>query len=135
MTAAFGIIRARKIKLGRKGERLAGKLLEMQGYQLLVRNWKHPAGEIDLICRDGNNLVFVEVKTRHYRNDLDLYSNLSNRQKRRIKRSGTAYLKKLNCPELGGRFDLIEIVFNRWGFLKAVFHRSNILNPLFPGNH
>lgn len=50
--------------LGRKGEELAAAYLERNGYRILARNWRCPRGEIDIIARDGNELVFVEVKTR-----------------------------------------------------------------------
>lgn len=55
---------ARKDELGRHGESLAADYLTAQGMELIGRNWRCPAGEIDLILRDGPHLVFAEVKTR-----------------------------------------------------------------------
>lgn len=52
-------------ELGRQGEELARAFLEDLGYAFIGRNWYCRAGEIDLIMRDGDELVFVEVKTRH----------------------------------------------------------------------
>jgi putative endonuclease len=50
--------------LGRRGEQLAASYLEGHGYTIVDRNWRCPQGEIDLVARDGPELVFVEVKTR-----------------------------------------------------------------------
>ncbi len=55
---------ARKDDLGRRGEDLAARFLEDAGYQLVGRNWRCRQGEIDIIARNGDTLVFVEVKTR-----------------------------------------------------------------------
>lgn len=55
---------AAKDELGRRGERLAERHLLARGYRLIERNWRCRQGEIDLVVRDGDALVFVEVKTR-----------------------------------------------------------------------
>ncbi len=54
----------KKIALGRRGEAIAAQSLEADGYILLARNWRTPYGEIDLVARHGEVIVFVEVKTR-----------------------------------------------------------------------
>jgi putative endonuclease len=55
---------AAKDDLGRRGERIAERALSAQGYEIIDRNWRCPEGEIDLVARDGDALVFIEVKTR-----------------------------------------------------------------------
>ena len=55
---------AAKDDLGRRGERLAENHLLARGYRLIERNWRCRHGEIDLVVRDGDAIVFVEVKTR-----------------------------------------------------------------------
>ena len=55
---------AAKDDLGRKGEALAADFLVEAGMQVVERNWRCAQGEIDLVARDGDELVFVEVKTR-----------------------------------------------------------------------
>ena len=55
---------ARKDELGRRGEQVATEHLEACGFRILDRNWRCPQGEIDIVARDGDETVFVEVKTR-----------------------------------------------------------------------
>ncbi|MYM20091.1 YraN family protein [Brevibacterium sp. 5221] len=50
--------------LGRRGEDFAHRYLTAQGWDVLARNWRCRAGEIDIVARDGATIVFVEVKTR-----------------------------------------------------------------------
>jgi len=53
-----------KDAIGRHGEDIAAGHLEAAGLQILVRNWRCRAGELDIVARDGSVLVFAEVKTR-----------------------------------------------------------------------
>ncbi len=54
-----------KINTGKNGENIAAKFLEKQGIKILERNWRFSrVGEIDIIAKDGDTLVFIEVKTR-----------------------------------------------------------------------
>jgi putative endonuclease len=53
-----------KDAVGRHGEDLAARHLETAGLQILARNWRCRAGELDIVARDGSALVFAEVKTR-----------------------------------------------------------------------
>jgi putative endonuclease len=55
---------AAKDELGARGERIAEQHLVRRGLTVLDRNWRCPQGEIDLVLRDGDEVVFVEVKTR-----------------------------------------------------------------------
>lgn len=55
---------AAKDAVGRHGETVVARSLEHDGWQVLARNWRTARGELDLVARDGNTLVAVEVKTR-----------------------------------------------------------------------
>jgi putative endonuclease len=55
---------AAKDELGRRGEAIAARFLESAGLTVLERNWRCSQGEIDLVALEGDELVFVEVKTR-----------------------------------------------------------------------
>ncbi len=55
---------AAKDELGKRGEQLAARYLSESGFEILDRNWRCNQGELDLVAREGDELVFVEVKTR-----------------------------------------------------------------------
>jgi putative endonuclease len=60
-------MRGARKRLGQRGEELAAAQLEKRGYVVRERNWRCPAGEIDIVAQDGDCLVFVEVRTRRGR--------------------------------------------------------------------
>ena len=77
---------------GRRGEGLAACWLRLKGYQVLARNFRSGAGEIDLVARRGAILAMVEVKTR---GDLARASEaLGTRQRARIARAAEAFLQQ-----------------------------------------
>lgn len=53
-----------RARVGKWGEELAEHFLANKGYLIITKNFRTRFGEIDIVCRDGNTLVFVEVKTR-----------------------------------------------------------------------
>ncbi len=124
--------KAAHIRLGAAGERAAVRMLEDAGYDILARDCRMRSGEIDIVARDGLCLVFAEVKTRRLRKNAELSpgTNLRTAQKRRIYRAALAYMKKIGKPPVPYRFDLIEVIFSRFGLFsmyhwKANFGRKN----------
>jgi putative endonuclease len=101
----------RHLRLGTRGEKLAGKFLRRNGYKILSRNFRgRTGGEIDLVCRDGDTLVFVEVNTRT-REDFGRPLDAVDRDKRkRISRGGLAWLRLLGNPDILFRFDVVEVI-------------------------
>ena len=99
------------LRLGARGEKLAARFLHRQGYKVLYRNFRgKQGGEIDLVCRDADTLVFVEVKTRT-REDFGRPLEAVNRQKqRRISLGALAWLRLLGNPDILFRFDIVEVV-------------------------
>ena len=55
---------AKHNELGKLGEELATQFLTEKGYEILEKNWRNKHKEIDIVAKDGNELVIVEVKTR-----------------------------------------------------------------------
>lgn len=123
------LARAAHLKLGRRGEAFACRLLETKGYDILARNWRIKAGELDIVARDGMMLVFVEVKTLRHAGLFRPLDNLSPRQRRRNFRAGKFYWKMLRMPGLRARFDLVEVVLGRWD-LQTIRHWENYLPQL-----
>jgi len=100
--------------IGITGERLAGKHLWSIGKKVLYRNFKPKGGgEVDIIYRDGEILVFGEVKTRS-RGEFGGPARAVDRAKRKlIIRGANAWLRELNHPEVLFRFDIIEVLLHQ----------------------
>lgn len=97
-------------ELGARGEDAAVRFLYMRGYEILERNWVCKAGEADIIARDGNALVFVEVKTRASI-EMGFPSEAVNSEKRdRYERIALLYMQDFNEVDIPVRFDVISIV-------------------------
>lgn len=84
-----------KRRLGDHGEQIAAAYLEQRGYTLITRNWRCRSGEIDLVARDGDQIVFVEVRTR--RDEYALESITAHKRQRLIALA-YHYLAEHNIP-------------------------------------
>jgi putative endonuclease len=104
--------RRRALRRGRLAEWLCCWHLRLRGWRVVVRDWRCPAGEIDILARRGSVLAIVEVKRRA---DLaNAATALSARQRRRISRAAQAFL--LSRPDLAGltlRFDVMLVARGR----------------------
>jgi putative endonuclease len=96
-------------KLGKKGEDSAAAYLAGLGYKIIDRNWRHQKDEIDIIARDGDFLVIVEVKTR----STDVFGNpedaVTNKKQKFLIRAAEEYIFK-NDIQLETRYDIVSIV-------------------------
>ena len=126
-------LRAKKSRqrLGMRGENTAAKYLELEGMRILARNFKCRAGELDIVALDGNELVFVEVKSLRFRSGFTPAGNLSMHQRRRNRNAARLYYKLISSPPLLSRFDLVELVF-RNNILISLHHTENYLLPIPP---
>ncbi len=108
----FRLLKAKHLKLGRKGENIACRLLKNKNYDILLRNYRSTKGEIDIIARDGAVLCFIEVKTRHYskKREPDKRPWVNYKQSQRIKKAAKDYIYKIEASKIRYRFDLIEIL-------------------------
>lgn len=87
------------------------KYLRRQGMKLLRRNFRAPrGGEVDIVCREGEVLVFAEVKTRTTLDFGRPASAVNKGKQRLITRGGMAWLRLLDIPEIDFRFDIVEVV-------------------------
>jgi len=122
---------------GARGERLAEAFLRRKrGYGIVARNWRSPRDrreEIDLVCCDGDVLVFVEVKARDAAALVPGYFAVDRRKKNVLRRACTAYLRSLREPPRTYRFDIVEVAFPSDGGEPEVNHFANI--PLFSRFH
>jgi putative endonuclease len=94
----------------RRGEDAAAAFLERVGMHIEARNWRSAAGEIDVVARDGQELVFVEVKTRRSERAGTAEEAVSPAKQRRIVRLAEAYVASTrSVPRDGIRFDVVAI--------------------------
>src|SRR5438445_13671688 len=99
------------LRRGARGEKLACRLLRRSGYKILYRNFKgRSGGEIDIVCRDRDTLVFVEVKTRTREDFGRPIEAVGVAKRRRISMGGLAWLRLLDNPEILFRFDVVEVL-------------------------
>ena len=107
----FGVVKGIRRRLGVRGETTAARLLEIHGCQILCRNYRCRAGELDLVVLDGGILLFIEVKTLREKPGFAPAGNLSAAQCRRNFSAAMQYLAMLHYVPAAWRFDLIEVVF------------------------
>jgi putative endonuclease len=107
----FGSGKPEHLRRGATGEKLACRFLRRQGYKVLYRNFRgRTGGEIDIVCRDGETLVFVEVKTRSREDFGRPFEAVHRDQQKRISRGGLAWLRMLDNPDILFRFDIVEVI-------------------------
>jgi putative endonuclease len=98
-----------RIALGKSGEDLAVQELERLGYEILARRWRCRRGEIDIIARDGETLVFVEVKARDGSAFGDGAEAVTGLKRARLVQLAIEYLARHRLLDRPCRFDVVAI--------------------------
>jgi putative endonuclease len=112
-------------RLGHWGESVAATYLEAQGYEIVGRNWRCARGEIDLIARAGDVLVFVEVKTRRGRAAGAPEEGLTPAKGRKLFEVVDNYLWRHELDDVEWRLDLVAVELDRHGKLLRCEHIPN----------
>lgn len=99
-----------KPDFGKWGECQAARYLRRNGYRILLRNVRIGGGEIDLVCRHGEALVFVEVKARRSTDHGEPAEAVDAAKRARLVRAAYAYLAELGREDLAYRFDIVEVL-------------------------
>lgn len=94
---------------GSKGEDTAVNYLKKKGYKILYRNYITPLGEADIIAKDKDTIVFVEVKTRSSDAFGQPFEAVNHRKQEKLKKIALYYLKH-NKIELPVRFDIVSVI-------------------------
>ena len=97
---------------GRYGEDAALRLLSDKGYEILETNYRTPFGEIDIVARKADSIVFVEVKTRLTSSLGPPYLNITWKKKRHIIKNALCYLKRYGLVESFWRIDVVSVKLN-----------------------
>lgn len=109
---------------GRLGEAAAKDHLQKLGLKYLTANYRSGHGEIDLIFRDEDCLVFVEVKTRSSEDWARPAASINQRKRRTLSKTALEYLKLLKQPPVKIRFDVVEVLLEN-GAVREVRHLPN----------
>jgi putative endonuclease len=99
-----------KKEIGESGEAFARSYLKRKGYRIIQTNYRTPLGEIDIIAKDGDTIVFVEVKTRKNLSFGYPHEAVTISKQKRLKRLALYYLKVNNLVDARGRFDVLSLV-------------------------
>ncbi len=98
------------IRFGQEGETVAVRHLKKCGYKILERNYRNKIGEIDIIAKDRDTIVFVEVKTRRNDHFGGPKWAVTYRKQQKISMVALAYLKELRMSDRKARFDVVTVV-------------------------
>ncbi len=107
--------------LGALGERLAAETLQQGGLEIVARNWRCPLGEIDIIARDGESLVIVEVKTRRGRAAGTPEQGVDRRKQQKLCQLAQCYVENIGW-EGDVRLDVVGVELAPTGKLLRVTH-------------
>lgn len=97
-------------EIGRRGESAAVRYLEKSGYEVLDRNWVCPAGEVDIVARDQNTLVFCEVKTRTSLEKGFPSEAVDQAKRARYEKIAGWYLRDFEFVDIPVRFDVVALL-------------------------
>lgn len=104
--------KARHLRVGAWGERLTCKEMQRIGLDVLVVNFQvHGVGEVDIIGRDGDCLVFVEVKTRHHGQEARPGDSISAEKRQKLWKTAQYYMRHLGDLQPRFRFDVAEVTY------------------------
>jgi putative endonuclease len=102
----------RRIALGKTGEDLACRELERRGYAIVARRYRRRGGELDIIARDGEAVVFVEVKARQDHAFGQAAEAVGFFKRRRMARLAMDYVVRHRLTDCRCRFDVVSIHFD-----------------------
>lgn len=98
-----------RLELGKSGEELAYRKIKQLGYKKIIRNYRCPLGEMDLIANDGDTLVFIETKTRKGRSVGYAKEAIDAKKRRQLSKVALFYMKSKKFSEVKARFDVIAV--------------------------
>ncbi|PKN38241.1 MAG: YraN family protein [Deltaproteobacteria bacterium HGW-Deltaproteobacteria-2] len=99
-----------KIQTGQEGEKIAADFLKKNGYRIIEVNFRCAIGEIDIIAREKEFLVFIEVKTRKSRELGFPEQAVGIKKQKKMSQLALWYLQKNNINNTASRFDVLAII-------------------------
>lgn len=102
-----------RLDLGRIGEELALKRIKGLGYKKVAQNYRCALGEVDLIAKDGDALVFIEIKTRRGPSMARAKEAVDGRKRRKLSQLAQAYMKLHGLQDARARFDVVTVCLDQ----------------------
>ncbi len=99
-----------RVAFGVTGEDLAARCLEADGFEVIERNWRVPEGEVDLVGRRGDLVVFCEVKTRRTDRWGDPSEAVVPLKRARLRRLASRWMRERRPGAVGVRFDVVSVI-------------------------
>jgi len=100
-------------KIGKKGESIAVAYLELSGYTILKLNYRNRLGEIDIIAKDKDTIVFIEVKARTSNRFGNPKWAVTLKKQEKISKVALSYLKEQKQIQVKARFDVVAVSFSK----------------------
>ena len=104
-----------KKELGKKGEEVAARFLKKNGYRIIETNYRCKMGEMDIIGREKDTLVFVEVKTRTSTTFGPPQLAVNSSKQRQLSKVALNFLKEKKLEDVKARFDVVAILLGPKG--------------------
>ena len=109
-------------ELGLLGEKLAKEFLIKQGYKIIAQNYKNYFGEIDIIAKEGDFFVFVEVKTRTANSDWLPEESITKKKQKKLIRISSQYLIENRISSENFRIDSVAVEINKYNHQTEIRH-------------
>ncbi len=118
----------RRRKVGLAGEDAARDYLKNKGYEILDTNYRCPLGEIDIIARDAQTIVIVEVRTKTGRSFGGPEESITRAKAKKLTRLAMHYLRSISSRDIPCRIDLVAVMLKKEDFLpEKINHIKGIL--------
>ena len=118
---------SRASQTGKTGEALAAEFLQAKGYEIIARNFRAEAAELDIIAKDQGCLVFVEVKTCRSRSFGEPETWVDDRKVEHMTRAADLYLEQNQLDDVDCRYDIIAVDLS--GPQPDIRHLENAIWP------
>ncbi len=102
-----------KKELGKKGEEIALRFLKKKGYRLIEKNYVCKMGEMDIIAKEKDTLVFIEVKTRTSTEFGPPQLAVNSRKQRQLSKVALNYLNEKRLKDVKARFDVVSVRYSQ----------------------
>ncbi len=114
--------------LGAQGEEIAVARISARGWPIIATNWRCRFGEIDIVARDGESLVIIEVRARRTARFGQPEESVGNVKRGRLVRLGQRYIQEVGWPG-AWRIDVVAIAFGAGGSVERYTHIENAVGP------